>query len=193
MVEEIPFRELIARVRAGDQAAAAELVRQFEPEVRRYIRLRLTDPALHRVFDSTDICQSVLANFFVRVAGGQFDLEEPSQLTRLLVTMARNKLVDYARRTSTSLSLEDLSAGQNAPLDPGPSPSAILMHEELLDKIRALLTEEERWLAEQRALGRSWIDLAASGTDSPDALRKKLSRALDRVCERLGLDRYEDE
>ncbi len=58
----------------------------------------LTDPSMHRVLDSMDICQSVLANFFVRAAAGQFELEQPEQLLKLLVTMVRNKFRDYARR-----------------------------------------------------------------------------------------------
>ena len=48
--------------------------------------------ATRRLLDSADICQSVLGSFFFRAAGGQYDLNEPSQLIRLLVVMARNKL-----------------------------------------------------------------------------------------------------
>src|SRR6516162_3079516 len=92
------FEDLVRRVRAGERQAAAGLVRQFDPEIRRYIRLRLNDPALYRVFDSDDVLQSVLGNFFVRLIAGQYDLKEPDQLIRLLVTMAHNKIVDYARK-----------------------------------------------------------------------------------------------
>ena len=98
MTHSQSFRDLIHRVRAGDHEAAAELVRLYEPEVRRYIRVKLTDPRLRRIYDSEDIFQSVFANFFVRLIGGKFDPEEPDQLVRLLVTMARNKIVDHARK-----------------------------------------------------------------------------------------------
>jgi hypothetical protein len=37
----------------------------------------LTDARLRREIDSADICQAVLANFFVRVAAGQFEIETP--------------------------------------------------------------------------------------------------------------------
>ncbi|MBI3466204.1 MAG: hypothetical protein HY000_24585 [Planctomycetes bacterium] len=53
------FREMIRRVRAGDEDAATELVRQYEPEIRREVRMRLTDPRLRRGIESVDICQSV--------------------------------------------------------------------------------------------------------------------------------------
>src|SRR5437764_5832423 len=90
--------DLMRRLRAGDGTAAAELVRRYEPEIRRAVRVRLTDPRLRRVLDSLDVCQSVLGNFFVRVAAGQLQLDRPENLLRLLVTMARNKVLDHARR-----------------------------------------------------------------------------------------------
>src|SRR5262249_30819300 len=86
------FRTLIARVRAGDEQAAAELVRKYEPAIRRAARVRLLDTRVNRLLDSMDICQSVMASFFVRAALGQFELETPNQLLRLLATMTRNKL-----------------------------------------------------------------------------------------------------
>src|SRR5262245_28986230 len=94
------FTESMRRIRAGDEQAAAELVRQYEPLIRRAVRLRLEDQRLRRVFDSMDICQSVLASFFVRSAAGQYDLEQPEQLLNLLVRMARNKLASAARGQS---------------------------------------------------------------------------------------------
>ena len=83
MPEDASFASLIGRVRAGDAAAAAELVRLYEPTIRVIVRRRLTDTAARRLLDSTDICQSVLANFFVRAAAGQFELDTPDQLLRL--------------------------------------------------------------------------------------------------------------
>ncbi|MHC5539816.1 RNA polymerase sigma factor, partial [Singulisphaera rosea] len=90
------FQDLIGRVRAGEDTAAAELVRRFEPMVRRAARVRLADPRLGRVLDSMDICQSVMASFFVRAAMGQYELDTPDQLMRLLATMAKNKLANQA-------------------------------------------------------------------------------------------------
>ena len=91
MSEPNTFTDFIRRVRAGDAQAAAELVRRYEPLIRREVRLRLEDRRLARAFDSMDVCQSVLASFFVRTAAGQYDLEEPGQLVKLLARMARNK------------------------------------------------------------------------------------------------------
>src|SRR4030081_1002262 len=98
MSESDSFTEFIRRIRAGDQQAAEELVRQYEPLIRREVRIHLEDRHLSQLFDSMDISQSVLLSFFVRTAAGQYDLEEPDQLLRLLVTITRNKLASAARR-----------------------------------------------------------------------------------------------
>ncbi|HKB35236.1 MAG TPA: hypothetical protein VKD72_02215, partial [Gemmataceae bacterium] len=164
-----------------------------EPEVRRAVRVRLTDPRLRRVLDSADVCQSVLANFFVRVSAGEFDLDRPEQLLHLLLAMARNKLLDKARRQQARRrDQRRVEVGANAALDGlqggEPDPVRVVAGQDLLATVRGLLSDEERYLADQRALGREWADIAGEQGARPDALRKKLSRALDRVTARLGLE-----
>ena len=106
------YAEFVRRIREGDEQAAAELVRRYEPEIRLEVRgrLRLRNPALRRVFDSMDICQSVLASFFTRAAFGEFDLDEPTQVIRLLVGMARKKL----RSRPVIISVEPGTSGGSA-------------------------------------------------------------------------------
>jgi DNA-directed RNA polymerase specialized sigma24 family protein len=126
------------------------------------------------------------------VALGQFQLDPPEQLLRLLVTMGRNKVATQARRPQVRLQdhrglapADDPSAGPVA-ADPGPSEHAT--GRDLLEAFRRRLTPEERALADGRATGREWADLAAERGESPEALRKRLARALDRVARELGLD-----
>jgi RNA polymerase sigma-70 factor (ECF subfamily) len=194
MSEEDTFRDLIRRVRSGDQRAATDLVRQYENEIRRAVRVRLTDPGMCRVLDSMDICQSVMANFFVRARGGQFDLERPDQLLRLLVTMARNKLLDQVRKQhSDRRDNRRIEAGPSAQLDAvadsgAATPSQIISDQELRQAMQRQLSPDERFLAEQRALGRDWADIAKELGGSAEALRKKLARALDRVAKHLGIE-----
>ena len=68
------------------------------------------------------------------------------------------------------------------------SDDQIAVGRELLERVRRELTDDERELADQRALGRDWPEIAAERGATPDALRKKLTRALDRVAGRLGLE-----
>src|SRR5262245_36517325 len=192
MSEPTQFQELLGRVRAGDEDAAAELVRSYEPAIRRVVRLRLNDTRMRRVFDSMDVCQSVLGSFFVRAALGQYDLQNPDQLLKLLAQMARHKVTDQVRRqragqrdlrrvTDDSQAAANVAAVQ-------PSPSAHVAGRELLDEVRRRLSPEERDLAELRAQGREWAEIGAERGESPEALRKRLARGLDRVGQQLGLD-----
>src|ERR1700751_515619 len=95
--EPTPFGELIGRVRSGDETAAAELLRRYEPAIRRAIRVRMVDTRLRRVFDSEDVAQSVFASFFVRPPLANYELEKPVQLLRLLVTISQRKLTSHVR------------------------------------------------------------------------------------------------
>jgi RNA polymerase sigma-70 factor (ECF subfamily) len=187
----------IRRIREGDEQAAAELVRRYEPLIRREVRFQLEDRRLARVFDSMDICQSVLGSFFVRVAVGQYDLERPEQLLRLLMTMARNKLASEARKqyrqrrdarrsSATPEALEEVAATD-------PSPSRILSGRELLEQFRSELDDGERAVAQLRADGLSWADIAERLGGTPQARRMQLARAVNRAARALGLDEVDDD
>jgi RNA polymerase sigma-70 factor (ECF subfamily) len=192
MAEDSPFQKLICRVRAGDQEAAAQLVREYEPAIRRAARVWSVDPRLRRVFDSMDICQSVFASFFVRTALGQYELDRPEQLLKLLVNMSRKKLADHARTEGAARrDYRRAKAGGDRHKNlaaAGESPSQEVAGAELLKEFRKRLSEDERQLAEQRSLGLDWSEIAAGRGASPEALRKQLARAVDRVASELGMD-----
>ncbi|MFO0844297.1 MAG: sigma-70 family RNA polymerase sigma factor [Gemmataceae bacterium] len=190
MAEPTPFAELVRRVRAGEEDAAEELVRSYETAVRVLVRSRLTDPALKRQFDSVDVCQSVLASFFVRVAAGQFDLESPQQLVGLLVRMARNKLSSRARfhrqeRRDAHRAVGPEGAGEVAQGEPGPE--RVAAGRELLRMLRERLGPEERAIAELRGQGLGWGEVAAELGGTANGRRMQLKRALDRLGPALGL------
>lgn len=190
------FAAWMARVRAGDPAAAADLVRRYERAVRVAVRVKLTDPRLRRHFDSMDVCQSVMASFFVRAAAGEYDLDDPRQLVALLVKMAQNKLMMQVRRYRTKgRDVGRVAAACDAvpPLaDPGPGPDQQAAGRDLLDRVLDALPPHERELAQRRAVGQSWADVARDLGGTPEAHRMRLSRALDRVTEALGLDTVPD-
>ncbi len=186
------FEAIFARVRQGDEEAARELVNRYEPQIRRVVRIRLTEPGLRRQFESIDVCQSVLGDFFVRAALGQFELETPEQLVALLAQMARNKLIQYVRRERAQR--RDQRRVAPAPVDEqglsdgSETPSQIVSARELLEASRKLLSDEERYLIDQRAAGRGWDDLARELNATPDGLRMRLNRAVQRVTDRLALE-----
>jgi DNA-directed RNA polymerase specialized sigma24 family protein len=192
MTEALTFHELIRRVRSGDQDAATEVVRSYEPEIRRVVRFRLNDARLANLFDSMDICQSVMKSFFVRAAAGQYELETPQQLLALLARMARNKLISQARKQHTEG--RDCGRVVSGGLDegqlvaPGTCPSREVTARELVQEIRRRLTPEELRIMELKNQGHDWGAVAAALGGNANALRMKLNRALDRVAGQLGLD-----
>ncbi len=186
------FTDLIARIRAGDQAAAEELVRKFEPVVRREIRLNMTDRRLARMFDSVDICQSIWSSFFVRVAAGQFDIDSPVQLTNLLMAMARNKLAHQSRRNRYQKRdvgrVDANSESIGTVSDSQPSPSDCISAKELLAKMQSSLTDEEQRISELRRTGMAWEEVATTLGGTAQARRMQLHRAADRITRQLGLE-----
>lgn len=197
MAEPATFDDLIRRVRAGDQDAASELVRRYEPAIRRAVHFRLGDAHLGGMLDSMDICQSVLASFFLRAASGQYDLQQPEQLLKLLVAMARNKLKFQARKQRAQRRdhrrVVATSADEHALAAPDPSPSRQFAARELLDEVQRRLSPDERQLIELRNQGLEWTEIAERLNGSAEALRKKLTRALDRVAGQLGVDEEADD
>jgi RNA polymerase sigma-70 factor (ECF subfamily) len=139
-----------------------------------------------------DVCQSVLASFFIRTANGQYDLDRPDQLIRLLATMARNKLASEARKqqrqkrdhrkaTSDSGELRQLAGRDD-------TPSQLVAGKELLERVQTQLSDEEKQLAELRGQDKSWQEIADQMGGSAQARRMQLARALERVARDLGLE-----
>ena len=186
MIGTVSFHDFIARIREGDEDAARELVRQFERVIRREVRLRLDDHRLYRVFDSMDISQSVLTSFFARASSGQFDLETPEQLVGLLIQMTRNKLAFQVRRQRARR--RDSRMTDARPVDeidvasPSPGPSELASDHDLIEAVRRRLGEEERRLADLRAEGWEWPEIAARLGGSAQARRIQLARAVHRVA-----------
>ncbi len=193
MSDVVSFTDFIQRIRAGDDLAAEELVRHYEPLIRREVRLRMEDERLNRAFDSMDVCQSVLASFFTRAAIGEYDLDEPRHLIRLLVTMARNKLASKARqehrqrRDNRRVANTDPEAIDKL-TDNRPSPSEVLSRREILERMRASLTDEEREIADLRGQGLAWEEVAQRLGGNGNTRRMQLTRGIERVGRELGLE-----
>jgi RNA polymerase sigma-70 factor (ECF subfamily) len=187
MTEGATFGDFIRRIRAGDELAARELVARYEPVIRREVRVRLRSSRLCTQFEWADICQSVMGSFFSRAALGKFDLDHPEQLVRLLVVMTRRKLSKQVRRSRAArrdyrrVEARDPAELARAP-DESPSPSRVVAGRELLDEYRDRLSDEERLLADLRAQGYEWAEIAAQLGQTAQACCKQLARAMKRVA-----------
>ena len=134
---------------------------QYELDIRVAVRTRLSDPALRQQFDSMDICQSVLASFFLRAAAGQYDLREPEQLMALLTQMARNKLAMHARsqyqQRRDVRRLTSVADGLATHPDNTAGPAQQALDRDLLNRAYTLMGPEVRQIADHRILGKNWM------------------------------------
>jgi RNA polymerase sigma-70 factor (ECF subfamily) len=191
-VTDPAFADLIERVRGGDQDAAFELVRRYEPRIRRFVHGRMNDAQLRRVLDSQDIVQSALGEFFRRLNIGQFDLEKPEDLAKLLTVMARNKLRNKAKaehrekRGGDSKGLYDNEL-LSALADSDSSPSHTAIQADLMDKVVDELSPAEREIFVKLRQGFKWEEIAATLGDgaTSENLRQRWSRTLQRLRQKF--------
>jgi RNA polymerase sigma-70 factor (ECF subfamily) len=177
------FSALLGQARSGDSDAATDLVRRYEPELRRYVRFRLTDSRLRRFVDSVDICQSILGRFFVGFFAGKYELRSPDELIALLFRMAKNEVCDQIRKQRAAR--RGGRAAQASALhsvevlaDSGMGPSERVANNELLEKMLQTLPSHERLLVQRRMAGFGWAELAAELQINAEVLRKRFTRAL---------------
>ncbi len=159
-VDDLPG--FLARIRAGDEEAARELLARYEAEVRLVVRRQL--PRLLRSrFDSLDFLQSVWGSFFRRVRTGPADFDDSRHLVGFLARAAKNKVIDeYRRAASLKQDMrreEPLAAGDGGLVgdlpDGGDSPSALAEAHEAYDRLRDLLPEGRHAILELKADGLS--------------------------------------
>jgi DNA-directed RNA polymerase specialized sigma24 family protein len=139
-----------------------------------------------------DICQSVLASFFVRVAAGQYDLRHPAQLVALLTKMAHNKLAWHARHSlqqrrdvrRTPHSVDGATSVASGAA--GPVRQAV--GRELLEQVWQHMGEELREVASLRLTGKSWAEIAAAVGGTSESRRKQYQREMDRIARLVGVD-----
>lgn len=178
------FTGLIDRVRANDGEAIEEIFRQFEPLVRREIRVGLARTACRNNVDADDVSQSVWLSFFSRTVAGQYQLESPARLGGLLKSMARNKLASQVRRlgrgkrdfarTRLFNEIDDV-----ADRDDDPRQRAQLT--ELIATVSSGLSPEVQQIVELRRKGLSWAEVAEQMGGTAQGRRMQLGRAIEKA------------
>ena len=154
------IRELLARIKNGDEEAARELLNRYESKVRLVVRRQL--PRLLRSrFDSIDFLQSVWGSFFHRIQTESNDLNEEENLIAFLAWAARNKVIDEYRRAATQKqnihreeSIENRGDWETT-LASGDTPSELAQAHETFDRLSRLLPEDRRVILELKAAGYS--------------------------------------
>jgi RNA polymerase sigma-70 factor (ECF subfamily) len=159
--EDLDLGRVLGQIRDGDEAAARELLRRYEAEVRLVVRRQL--PRLLRSrFDSLDFLQSVWGSFFKRVRGGPAEFEDSRHLVAFLARAAKNKVIDeYRRAASLKQDMhreEPLYVEGDRPrevTDAGETPSQIAEAHETFGRLRDLVPEARRDILDLKAQGLS--------------------------------------
>jgi RNA polymerase sigma-70 factor (ECF subfamily) len=183
------FTDLVARVRLGDEAALAELTRQYEAELRLAARV-LLGRALRAHLDSGDLVQSVHHSLMVGLRRNKIRLTTPQELVGLTVTMARRKVARHWRRLRRQQPLDPAAvetAGPDAQLTALTSgetdPAQEVQYRDTLAHLCGQLEDKDRRLIELRLQGYSTAEAARHLGVDADVLRVRLSRLRRRLRE----------
>lgn len=90
------FRQLLARVSAGDKLASEQIVEEYGAHILRAVRRRM-NRAIRDSFDSEDFAQAVWASFFGHISVVE-RIGSQGELAGFLSRMASNKVIDAGRR-----------------------------------------------------------------------------------------------
>src|SRR5947209_7261692 len=147
----------LARIAAGDEDAARELLTRYEAEVRLVVRRQL--PRLLRSrFDSLDFLQSVWGSFFRRVRGEPAEFEDSRHLVAFLARAAKNKVIDEYRRAGSRK--QDVHREEPLWVDGGrpkevpadiDSPSELAQAREVFGRLQDLVPDDRRAVVELKA------------------------------------------
>src|SRR5262249_25132751 len=123
MMDAATIDDLLHRLRSGDETAAAEVYRAYEPFLRRVVRRRLPTQAQAR-FDSGDVLQSVWADLLPGLREARWRFADAGQLRAFLIRVVQNRLIDRSRRALRQAAQEEpLAALPEEPPAPQPRPS----------------------------------------------------------------------
>lgn len=146
------FDQVMARLQAGDPAAASHIFHRFAHRLLALARVRL-DGRLRQKMDPEDVLQSVFQSFFSRQADGQFDLANWESLWGMLTAITVRKCgrrINYFRAARRNLQREvaqpagdNVYAGWDA-LAGEPTPSEAAMLTETLEQLMRQLDDQQR-------------------------------------------------
>lgn len=185
-------RELLERVRIGDEQAAQELYDRYVHRLLALARQRMSHKLRRRV-DAEDVVQSACRSFFVRAQHGRFTVKQSGDLWRLLVAITLNKLRMQAklhRRKKRAMGREEsVCAGSCYGLAP-----ERIADEPTPDEAAALAEEIELLMADLKPVEREILQLRLQAYTIDEIAEQvgRSERTVRRLLERLR-GRYENE
>jgi hypothetical protein len=191
MLSLVDLRELLSRSLRGDTDAFNDLLRHMEPVIRRAVRIHFLVPRdpLRRLFDSEDICQSVLIELARKLTTNRFKYLTPQEFPNLLLKIAGDKVRDKRRaanalvrdhrRDQLGKAVDELTTNEDT--------ARLIADKDLAEQVNRHLSQRERTLAALWAAGHTWEEMVThAGLQlTPTGARMLLNRAFRRVARAL--------
>jgi DNA-directed RNA polymerase specialized sigma24 family protein len=173
-MREAGFQEFFEILRSGDAEAVERLLSDFDPFLRRAIRLRLCDRQVRRVVDTSDILQSLLKDYLSR-EGTDTGAASFRRLRAYLTAAAQYKVSAKTRKERRRIAdLGDVAE----PVSPEPPPGKQAEDRDFIAAIRSRLDDKDRQLFDLSQQGRTWQQIADEIGGHPDTLRIQLRRSV---------------
>lgn len=189
-----PFADLLARARDGDPGACALLFERIAgtgPDAELLLRMaRQVLPPGDRMRDfveSRDLIQSALKSGWLDLA--QFRGQTREEFLGWMRAILRRKLGRHARRRTPRPGGAPPGEGGADPPDLSESPLGAMIREETRQRVRAAmarLPDHERAVIEMRLRGLDSTQIAEITGLDPATVRKRASRAAEKLREVLG-------
>jgi RNA polymerase sigma factor (sigma-70 family) len=171
LIELDDFIELMARARAGDEAAIRAFFSRFDREVQMMVRARLPRK-LRNQYDSTDFAQAVWKSFFSDLPADTPEFESERHLRHYLAGAVRNKVNEQHRRLTRTRKydiwreerLYIRRAGHDVPrevVSRDPSPSQAAQASDRFEQLIAGRSEREAGVIRLRRQGLTFEEIAS--------------------------------
>lgn len=181
------FEEVLDRLLHGDEAAARIVFSTFEPYLHMVVRRQLPT-RLRTKLDSTDIVQSMWADFLARYQTSGWRFASVGQLRSFLARLVHDRAIDKARHFHTAMDrehpLEGWTEGEPAS-SRDPAPIEVIQADELWERMLALCPTAHVDLLILKRQGLSPTEIAARTGLHESSVR----RILAEVARRLAMAR----
>jgi RNA polymerase sigma factor (sigma-70 family) len=193
-MDDEDLADLIDKVKAGDENAIRDLIREFEDDVRTIVRVRLPQ-SLRSQFDSMDFVQAVWQSVLTRDGQGLGEFANAKHLRGYLAGVARNKVFEeHRRRTRTqkySLKREEplyvRRGDRDLPRDVAghdPTPSQDAQAEDRFAQLVEGRSPQEAEVVELRRRGLTFDEIAEQTGLSERTVRRIIEAIRQRMEER---------
>lgn len=180
------FETLLAKVHAGSESAAWELVERYGSHIRAVVRRRM-HAGLRSFLDSEDFVQSVWGSL-VRIGPKLKEIDRPEQLIAVMSRIAQNKVIDEVRRRTGTIKHQMACHGSYGQIDAAApvasrsvpsSPSQYAIARERWDKLLEKEPPQSRRMVELRLAGNTYDEIAALLGVNERTVRRTMGRLLE--------------